>query len=228
MAWKKFLKMAHGLLEAIGIEYEWKPPRRDTCKIFDHTDEHCPQRLKNTPTSITDDGFVEVTQKRIGKHASKLRHIDGVRLTKPKSNYFYRLVDKSTNVHGVDSISQPKETVHANTRPTANKDDVFQTDKSYWQKSKNSESIVNDSDSEEVKNVFGEDNGKPIDGLVDDARKKMEDPPKKTLRKIGIWLGRKANPPKRNVAFSPEMKVHYFDKKDIEEVKHENVYSKKS
>ncbi|GKB45764.1 hypothetical protein Tco_0896517 [Tanacetum coccineum] len=42
----------------------------------------------------------------------------------------------------------------------------------------NSESAVNDSDSEEVENVFVEDNGKPIDGLVDDARKKVEVPPR--------------------------------------------------
>ncbi|GKG37104.1 hypothetical protein Tco_0447277, partial [Tanacetum coccineum] len=32
-----------------------------------------------------------------------------------------------------------------------------------------------------------EDNGKPMDDLVIDARKKVEIPPKKTLRKTGIW-----------------------------------------
>ncbi|GJV97058.1 hypothetical protein Tco_1548635 [Tanacetum coccineum] len=64
-------------------------------------------------------------------------------------------------------------------------DDMFKTDKSDWQKSNNIESTVNDGDSEEVENVFVEDNGKPIDGLVDDARKKVEAPPKKTHRKTG-------------------------------------------
>ncbi|GJT18943.1 hypothetical protein Tco_0877649 [Tanacetum coccineum] len=48
-------------------------------------------------------------------------------------------------------------------------DDMFETDKSAWQKINNIESTINDSDSKKVKNVFVEDNGKPMDGLVDDA-----------------------------------------------------------
>ncbi|GKD04380.1 hypothetical protein Tco_1179354 [Tanacetum coccineum] len=81
------------------------------------------------------------------------------------------------NVYGEASTSQPKEIVHTNTQPGAKKvssksddiniisfknlfdalkdqDDVFKNDKSAWQKSNNIESTVNDSDSEEVKNVF--------------------------------------------------------------------------
>ncbi|GJX70123.1 hypothetical protein Tco_0307294, partial [Tanacetum coccineum] len=76
------------------------------------------------------------------------------------------------NVHDEAFTSQPKETVHTNTQPAANKvslrfgdiniipfknsfdaledqDDVFETNKSDWQKSSNSESTVNDSDSED-------------------------------------------------------------------------------
>nr|GEW58749.1 hypothetical protein [Tanacetum cinerariifolium] len=110
------------------------------------------------------------------------------------------------------STSQPKETVHKNTQPTANKvssksddiniisfknsfdalkdqDDVFGTDKLDWQKSNNSETTVNDSDSEEVKNVFVRDNGKPIDGLVDDPQKKVKTPLRKTPMKTSIWSG---------------------------------------
>nr|GEU66816.1 hypothetical protein [Tanacetum cinerariifolium] len=108
-------------LETNYIEYEWKPPRCDTCKIFDHTDEHCPKKPKTTTlTAITDDGL-EVTQKGQGKHASKRQHIDGVRLTKPKPNYFNCPVGKSTNVHGEASTSQPKESVHTNTQLAAKK-----------------------------------------------------------------------------------------------------------
>ncbi|GJS47119.1 hypothetical protein Tco_0597240 [Tanacetum coccineum] len=92
-------------LVTINIEYEWKPPRCDTCKIFDHTDEHCPKKPKTTtPTLVTDDGFVEST--------------------------------------------------------------------------------ASDSDSEEVKKVFVEDNGKSIDGLVDDAWKKVEASPRRLLGKL--------------------------------------------
>ncbi|GJW58809.1 zinc knuckle CX2CX4HX4C containing protein [Tanacetum coccineum] len=77
-------------LKTIHIKYEWKPPCCDTCKIFDHTDECCPKKPKTiTPTPVMDDGFMEVTRKWKGKHASKPRHIDGVRLTKPKPKYFY-------------------------------------------------------------------------------------------------------------------------------------------
>nr|GEV92067.1 hypothetical protein [Tanacetum cinerariifolium] len=71
-------------------------------------------------------------------------------------------------------------------------------------------SSIFDSDSEEVEEVFVE--------------KKVEAPPRKT----SIWSGRKADTPKTNVAFSSETKVHYFDREDIEEVEHENAYSKKS
>nr|GEV28614.1 hypothetical protein [Tanacetum cinerariifolium] len=75
-----------------------------------------------------------------------------------------------------------------------------------------------------------EDNEK----AMDDTRKKMEAPPKKTPRKTAIWSGRKAGSLKRNVAFSPEMKVCYFDRDDmdfddmgqaVEEVEHENAYN---
>nr|GEU29363.1 hypothetical protein [Tanacetum cinerariifolium] len=51
----------------------------------------------------------------------------------------------------------------------------------------NDKNVEDDSDSEEV-NVLLEDNGKPIDGLVDDARKKVVAPPKKNPRKTSIWM----------------------------------------
>ncbi|GJR16150.1 zinc knuckle CX2CX4HX4C containing protein [Tanacetum coccineum] len=109
-------------VEMIDTDYEWKLPRCDTWKILEHTDEHCPKKPKNTtPTLVTDDSFVEVTRKGKGKHASKPQHIDGIRLTKPKPNYFYRPVGKSMNVHGEDSTSQPIETVHTNTQSAAKK-----------------------------------------------------------------------------------------------------------
>ncbi|GJU26423.1 reverse transcriptase domain, reverse transcriptase zinc-binding domain protein [Tanacetum coccineum] len=78
-------------------------------------------------------------------------------------------------------------------------------------------------------------NAEPLDDFVDDTWKKMDAPPRKTPRKIGIWLGRKANSPKRNIVFSPKRKVHYLGREDmefddmgqaVEEVEHENAYSK--
>nr|GEX32063.1 hypothetical protein [Tanacetum cinerariifolium] len=40
-----------------------------------------------------------------------------------------------------------------------------------------------------------EDNGNPMDDLVDETRKKVEVPPKKTPRKTSIWSSRKAESP---------------------------------
>ncbi|GKD96032.1 hypothetical protein Tco_1379929 [Tanacetum coccineum] len=75
---------------------------------------------------------------------------------------------------------------------------------------------------------------KPMDDLVDDTQKKIKAPPKKTPRKTDIWSGRKADSSKRNIVFSHETKVNYFDRDDmdfddigqaVEEVQHENAYS---
>ncbi|GKA64407.1 zinc knuckle CX2CX4HX4C containing protein, partial [Tanacetum coccineum] len=79
-----------------------------------------------------------------------------------------------------------------------------------------------------------EDNRNPMDDLVDETRKKVKVPPKKTLRLTGIWSGRKANSPKRNIVLSPETKVHCFNRDDTEfddmdqaaeGWEHENAYS---
>ncbi|GJV66366.1 zinc knuckle CX2CX4HX4C containing protein [Tanacetum coccineum] len=39
-------------LETIEIEYEWQPPHCKTCKIFDHTDMHCPKRDKTSTETL--------------------------------------------------------------------------------------------------------------------------------------------------------------------------------
>ncbi|GJX22163.1 hypothetical protein Tco_0226608, partial [Tanacetum coccineum] len=169
-------------LETIDIEYEWKPPRCDTCKIFYHTDEYCPKKPKTSiPTPVMDDGFVGVTRKGKGKHASKPWHIDSFRLTKPKPNYFYRPVSSKSDDINIISLKNSFDALK-------DQDDMFETDKSAWQNNNNIENTVNEIDREEVENYFVEDNGKPIDGLVDDARKNVEAPPKKTPRKTANLL----------------------------------------
>ncbi|GKB95178.1 hypothetical protein Tco_0981315 [Tanacetum coccineum] len=130
-----------------------------------------------------------------------------------------RYVSKPTSRNNEASTSQSKEAEESSKPHTTH---IGRTNNNVFDNSK-----LDDSDSEEVKNVFVEDNGKHIDGLVDDARKKVEVPLKKIHRKTGIWLGRKADSPIRNVTFSFEMKVHYFDRDDIEEVERENAYFKK-
>ncbi|GJS49188.1 hypothetical protein Tco_0599309 [Tanacetum coccineum] len=57
-------------IETVTIEYEWKPPRCDLCKIFGHVPDHCPKKVSSPPiidTPIvkkTNDGFQMVRKKR--------------------------------------------------------------------------------------------------------------------------------------------------------------------
>ena len=46
-------------IEEVQVEYEWKPPRGDTCKLFGHTLENCPKFIPHPlqPTHKDNDGF---------------------------------------------------------------------------------------------------------------------------------------------------------------------------
>ncbi|GJX80702.1 zinc knuckle CX2CX4HX4C containing protein [Tanacetum coccineum] len=62
-------------IESVNIEYEWKPPCCDPCKIFGHVHDHCPKKVL-IPTTIvtlsvptpsvekTNDGFQTVGKKK--------------------------------------------------------------------------------------------------------------------------------------------------------------------
>ncbi|GKE60667.1 zinc knuckle CX2CX4HX4C containing protein, partial [Tanacetum coccineum] len=39
--------------ETIRVEYEWRPPRCDICKIFGHVHEHCPKKVVSPPIVAT-------------------------------------------------------------------------------------------------------------------------------------------------------------------------------
>nr|GEU33617.1 zinc knuckle CX2CX4HX4C [Tanacetum cinerariifolium] len=40
-------------IETVTIEYEWKPPRCDLCKIFGHIHDHCPKKVSISPIVAT-------------------------------------------------------------------------------------------------------------------------------------------------------------------------------
>ncbi|GJY59821.1 hypothetical protein Tco_0459713 [Tanacetum coccineum] len=40
-------------IETVTIEYEWKPPRCNLCKIFGHVHDHCPKKVSIPPTVVT-------------------------------------------------------------------------------------------------------------------------------------------------------------------------------
>nr|GEW48097.1 hypothetical protein [Tanacetum cinerariifolium] len=58
-------------MKKIDVEYEWQPPRCGSCKIFDHNDECGPTAVKAAEsTKAYDDGFVEVTRKKVNLASS--------------------------------------------------------------------------------------------------------------------------------------------------------------
>ncbi|GJX76687.1 zinc knuckle CX2CX4HX4C containing protein [Tanacetum coccineum] len=68
--------------ETIRVEYEWRPPKCDTCKIFGHVHDYCPRKVVRplivatsnvvTPNAEkTNDGFQTVGKKKKRKGKSK-------------------------------------------------------------------------------------------------------------------------------------------------------------
>ncbi|GJU81814.1 zinc knuckle CX2CX4HX4C containing protein [Tanacetum coccineum] len=64
-------------IETVSIEYEWKPPRCDLCRIFGHDQAQCPKKVSVPPTVVTptvektNDGFQTVGKKKKKKGKSK-------------------------------------------------------------------------------------------------------------------------------------------------------------
>ncbi|GJT91776.1 zinc knuckle CX2CX4HX4C containing protein [Tanacetum coccineum] len=164
------------------------------------------------PTMTSDDRFVEINQKhRKGKKLSKPKHINGVRSTKPKPNYYYRPISKPASGNGEASTSQTKYNKESyipvrNGKTVLdlqdlkyvslknlfvalrNEDDIFDVNNVQRNKDDTFGSSNHDSDNEEVEEVFVE-----------------KAPPRRLPGKL----------------------VYYFDRDDIEEVEHENANSKK-
>ncbi|GJZ31499.1 ribonuclease H-like domain-containing protein [Tanacetum coccineum] len=80
--------------ETIRVEYEWRPPRCDLCKIFGHVHDHCPKRVVSptiattsnvvTPTvKMTNDGFQTMGKKK--KRKGKSKSTNGGQFTGPSN-----------------------------------------------------------------------------------------------------------------------------------------------
>nr|GEW45103.1 zinc knuckle CX2CX4HX4C [Tanacetum cinerariifolium] len=50
-------------IETINIEYEWKPPRCDLCKIFGHVYDHYPKKVSSPPTVVTSNVVTPTVEK---------------------------------------------------------------------------------------------------------------------------------------------------------------------
>ncbi|GJY59675.1 hypothetical protein Tco_0459567 [Tanacetum coccineum] len=50
-------------IETVTIEYEWKPPCCDLCKIFSHIHDHCPKKVLIPPTVVTSNVVIPTVKK---------------------------------------------------------------------------------------------------------------------------------------------------------------------
>ncbi|GKE29235.1 zinc knuckle CX2CX4HX4C containing protein [Tanacetum coccineum] len=141
-------------LEMIKIEYEWQPPRCAECKIFDHTDDHWPKKIKEaTKDPITNDGFTEVTRKHgKDKKQSKTRKIDGIKLSKPPVNFAFRPVKKKVR----HQLGRPWGILLPNSSLIDDGDSGVEKEEA-WTKSTSSKITVNDSAIEEVEELVLEE-----------------------------------------------------------------------
>ncbi|GJV69850.1 zinc knuckle CX2CX4HX4C containing protein [Tanacetum coccineum] len=151
--------------ETVDVEYEWKPPRCDTCNIFDHVDSDCPKRIKVVVDADTsnDDGFTKVSRKRgKGKQTDKNRQVLGIKLTKPKSNLQYRpVVSAKPNSAAGESSKTHANTSDLNVDPKKGKDldlrnsyeALDNDDNEFWTNAsdvKFSTLVINESDNDDV------------------------------------------------------------------------------
>ncbi|GKF86885.1 hypothetical protein Tco_0254712 [Tanacetum coccineum] len=49
--------------ETIRVEYEWRPPRCDLCKIFSHVHDHCPKKVVCPPIVATSNVVTPTVEK---------------------------------------------------------------------------------------------------------------------------------------------------------------------
>nr|GEU44862.1 hypothetical protein [Tanacetum cinerariifolium] len=152
-------------LETVDVEYEWTPPRCGKCCIFDHTDDQCPKKPKeDVLTNGEADGFVEVKKKKKAKGPSNAKQIGGIRFSKPMPNYYYRHVERGeTSKSRVENELQPvcptlpkeKEVVMPNSFEVLIEENTLGgNDDTTWLHAKQSVSVINESDSEEVDQVI--------------------------------------------------------------------------
>nr|GEW86319.1 zinc knuckle CX2CX4HX4C [Tanacetum cinerariifolium] len=91
--------------DTICVDYEWRLPRCDICKIFGHVHDHCPKNVVSppivTPSNVvtptvekTNDGFQTVGKKRKGKTTGNSSKKDNLFM----SNSFSALNDEEEDV----------------------------------------------------------------------------------------------------------------------------------
>ncbi|GJU23249.1 hypothetical protein Tco_1156591 [Tanacetum coccineum] len=104
--------------ETIRVEYEWRPPRCDKCKIFGHVHDHCPKKVVIVTTSTvvaptikkSNDGFQTVGKKK--KRKGKSKSTNGGQFTGPSVKQTVRYEPKATPSapkKGATNVSNPSK-----------------------------------------------------------------------------------------------------------------------
>ncbi|GJS69861.1 zinc knuckle CX2CX4HX4C containing protein [Tanacetum coccineum] len=149
--------------ETIRVEYEWRPPKCDECKIFGHVHYHCPKKVASLPIVTTsnvvaptvvksNDGFQMVGKKK--KRKGKSKSTNGGQFVGPsvKQTIIYETnATTSAPKKVATNVSNPsKSSSMLKTTDTSPKNDNFTTFNSF--------SALNDEedDDEEVENVYDE------------------------------------------------------------------------
>ncbi|XP_071705361.1 uncharacterized protein [Rutidosis leptorrhynchoides] len=89
-------------ISIVKVEYEWKPPRCDNCKIFGHRDAQCPKSIPVPEANKTvDGGYQKVTKQSKSTVGGKQKTGDGFLVVKPKAKFVYRRKMNNTNGEGV-------------------------------------------------------------------------------------------------------------------------------
>nr|GEW13295.1 zinc knuckle CX2CX4HX4C [Tanacetum cinerariifolium] len=164
--------------ETIRVEYEWRPPRCDICKIFGHVHDQCPKKVVNphivTTSNVvistvveTNDGFQMVGKKK--KKKGKSKSTNGGKFVGPSVNQSVRYELKATTSapkKGATNGNAFKSSSMLKTAVISLKKDNFTTSNSF--------SALNDEEEDEeenVDNVYDESanlftNKKPVNVLL--------------------------------------------------------------
>ncbi|GKA54305.1 zinc knuckle CX2CX4HX4C containing protein [Tanacetum coccineum] len=149
--------------ETIRVEYEWRPPRCNLCKIFGHDNDQCPKKVVSPPIVTTsnvviptvekkNDGFQTVCKKK--KRKGKSKSTNGGQFAGPSVKQNVRYEPKATP-------SAPKKgpTVVGNTsKSSSSLKTIGTTSKNDKIFTSNPYSALNDEEEyvEEVENVYDE------------------------------------------------------------------------
>ena len=147
--------------ETIRVEYEWRPPRCTSCKIFGHTQDHCPITVVSPPIASTpsvatpaeplNDGFQKVShKKKKGKAQSSNVSQVGISV-KPNLRYEPKKTTSEPNKGATNRNNVPTSSSMLNSKGLSSKESDIATSNPYA-------ALATDEGGDEdfVENVFDE------------------------------------------------------------------------